>query len=140
MTIHAHAIPSRTEPTYAYQTYHRLLVVSIVANILVALAMVINPAWVADLIDLGPSQPTVWMRYIGMMILVLTGTYLPLIIAPQAYTFMGFYTGILRLVLVLFFVFAGGGFLWFALYDGLFGILLLVSYYRAYITELMSLP
>ncbi len=102
--------------------------------------MIMKPEWVAELMNLESVQPIVWVQYIGMMFLVLTGTYLPLLLAPQAYTFMGFYTGILRLILVVFFLFAGGGFLWFALYDGLFGVLLVVSYYRAYIAELMSFP
>jgi len=140
MAIEAHILSTRIEPQYTYQTFRTILLISVLANVAVALAMMIKPGWVAELINLTAPQPIIWMRYGGLMILILTGTYLPSLIAPQTYTFMGFYTGILRLILVVFFLIAGREFLIYAAYDGFFGILLLASYYRAYMKELMSFP
>ena len=132
------AISPRTARVDVFKTFKRILLISMVANIGVAFVMLIFPTWVAEFTGLV-VHPVIWVQYGAMMIIVITGTYVPTLMAPQANTFMGFYVGILRLILLVFFVIAGGGFIYYALFDGLFAVLLLVSYYQAYKAELMTL-
>ena len=132
------AISPRTAPVDVYKAFKRILLISMVANIAVAFVMLIFPTWVAEFAGLV-VHPVIWVQYGAMMIIVITGTYVPTLMEPQASAFMGFYVSILRFILVVFFVGAGGGFISYALFDGFFAVLLLVSYYQAYNAELTTL-
>ena len=126
--------------TDLYAGFKRVLTAAIVLNVLVGLSLLAVPAWVVDLVALPPALSLVWVRYVGLFLLILTGTYVGLRLHPEANRFMANYAIALRFVFVVFFVFAGGGFLWFALYDAVFGVLLAVTYRRAFRTEVMANP
>lgn len=126
--------------TDLYATFKRVLTVAIAMNVLVGLSLLAAPAWVVDLVELPPALSLVWVRYIGLFLLILTGAYVGLRLNPEANRFMANYAIALRFVFVIFFLFAGGGFLWFALYDAVFGILLAVTYRRAFRAEVMANP
>lgn len=136
--VEAHRIVQ--QPVDAYDGYRRVLSAAIVANVVVGFAMLLWPGFVVETLRLAPVHPLAWVRYAGVSILVLTVIYIPVRIAPQANKALGFYTGILRFIFVLLFVCLGGGFYAFALFDALFGVLLLTTYWRAFKTELASFP
>ncbi len=136
----AHTAMSSVMPVNVYAGFKRVLTLGIVLNILVGLALICYPAKVVDLLDLPSPGTLVWVRYIGVFLIILSGTHLPLRLHPPAYRFLGVYAILLRFLFVIFFLWAGGGFLWFALYDGVFGLLLATTYRRASRKELMAYP
>ncbi len=65
---------------------------------------------------------------------------MPLRLFPEANRYLAHYVIALRFVFVVFFLWAGGGFLWFALFDAIFGLWLATTYWRAFKAEIMANP
>jgi hypothetical protein len=131
---------SAAPSTDLYSGFKRALVIAMVANVLVGLVELLFPGFVIEFLGLPPALSTVWVRYAGLFLIVLTGTFLPVWLFPEANRYLAHYVIALRFVFAIFFVFAGGGFLWFALYDLVFGIWLATTYWRAFQAELMANP
>ena len=126
--------------TDLYVDFKRALTVAMVLNVLVGLTEILFPSFVIDLLGLPPALSTVWVQYAGLFLIILTGTYLPVRLFPEANRYMAHYVIGLRFVFVVFFLFAGGGFLWYALFDVIFGLWLAITYWRAFKAEIMAKP
>lgn len=120
--------------------YKRVLTIGMVLNVLGGLWMIVAPGSFTAFLNMDPVYPLAWVRYAGVSLIVLTGTYIPVRLLPLANRFLAAYGIALRFVFVLFFVLAGGGFLWFALFDFIFGVLLFVTYWRGWLRDLMAKP
>ncbi len=131
---------SEAPATDLYAGFKRALTVAMVLNVIVGLVELLFPGFVVDLLGLPPALSTVWVRYSGLFLIILTGTYLPLRLFPEANLYLAHYVIGLRFVFVVFFLCAGGGFLWFAAYDAIFGVWLATTYWRAFQAEIMANP
>ncbi len=131
---------STAPATDLYADFKRALTVAMVANVLVGLLELLFPSFVVDLLGLPPALSTEWVQYGGMFLIILTGTYLPVRLFPDANRYLAHYIIALRFVFVVFFLFAGGGFFWFALFDAVFGLWLATTYWRAFKAEIMANP
>lgn len=131
---------STAPATDLYADFKRALTVAMVLNVLVGLMEILFPSFVVDLLGLPPALSTVWVQYAGLFLIILTGTYVPLRLFPEPNQYMAHYVIGLRFVFVVFFLFVGGGFLWFALFDAIFGIWLAITYWRAFKAEIMAHP
>ncbi len=139
MTTSSLALPA-APATDLYAGFKRVLTVAIVLNVLVGLAELVFPSTVVDILGLSPALSTVWVRYSGLFLIILTGTYLPARLFPEANRYLALYVIALRFVFVVFFLFAGGGFFWFAVYDAIFGVWLAATYWRSFQAEIMANP
>ena len=108
---------SAAPSTDLYAGFKRALVIAMVANVVVGLVELLFPGFVIEFLGLPPALSPVWVRYAGLFLIVLTGTFLPVWLFPEANRYLAHYVIALRFVFAVFFLFAGGGFLWFALYD-----------------------
>lgn len=142
--MYAHAIDTQAKPMDTYQAFKRWLTLAIIANLLVGLALLLAPLSAVQMIGIDAVYPDIWVRYVGLFLIILTLSYIPIRIMPAVYLPLAFYAVILRVLFVMFFLYAAvaanGGFLWFALYDIVFGILLGTSLWTGYRNELMSQP
>jgi len=131
---------STAPATDLYADFKRALTVAMVLNVFIGLMEILFPSFVVGLLGLPPALSTVWVRYAGLFLIILTGTYVPLRLFPEANQYMAHYVIGLRFVFVVFFLFAGGGFLWFAAFDAIVGLWLATTYWRAYKAEIMANP
>ncbi len=131
---------SAAPPTDLYADFKSALTVAMVLNVFVGLMELLFPSTVVDLLGLPPALSTEWVRYSGLFLIILTGTYVPLRLFPEANRYLAHYVIALRFVFVVFFLWAGGGFLWFALFDAIFGLWLATTYWRAFKAEIMANP
>ncbi len=142
--MHAELIDTQAKPIDTYQAFKRWMTLAIIANLVVGLALLLEPLGFVAVIGIDAMYPDIWIRYVGLMLIVLTLSYIPIRLMPPVYLPLAFYAVALRALFVLFFLYAAvsasGGFLWFALYDVLFGVLLGTSLWQGYRDELMSRP
>ena len=131
---------SAAPPTDLYADFKSALTVAMTLNVFVGLMELLFPSTVVHLLGLPPALSIEWVSYAGLFLIILTGTYVPLRLFPEANLYMAHYVIGLRFVFVVFFLWAGGGFLWFALFDAIFGIWLATTYWRGFQAELMANP
>lgn len=140
MTASSSPAYSMAQATDLYAGFKRALTVAMVLNVVIGLLEILFPSFIVDLLGLPPALSIVWVQYAGVFLIILTGTYIPPRLFPEANQYMAHYVIGLRFVFVIFFLFAGGGFLWFALYDAVFGLWLAITYWRAFKAEIAARP
>ncbi len=122
------------------QTYKRVLQVSIVLNILIGIFILIWPYHYADFLNMPEPYPATWPRHWGAQLIAINVLYIPGYVAPLRHRFPNVVGIIIRLTFALFFFTQGDGFIWMGIYDGLFGLALLLTYRSALRANLMSKP
>ena len=125
--------------------YCKTLGFNMLLHLLIGLACIFLPSWVAQVVGLPSPVPTGWTRGWGATLILVTALYVPGLQDPlrsRAANIIGL-LGRVWMATIWFGVwrFAGeGGFLWFGVFDLGFAILLAWLYYRYCIAELMSRP
>jgi hypothetical protein len=121
-------------------TYRRVLGMNLILHLLIGLACLFFPHWVADVFDLPGPIPTGWTRGWGATLILVTALYVPgwydpaVIRGSNLIGILGrFWMGTVWLLI-------GGGFLWFALFDYFFFVVLALLYWRFLRATLMSRP
>lgn len=122
------------------QTYRRLLLVSIVLNLVVGVFILFWPDAFAHLLGQPEAFPETWPRHWGAQLIAINLLYLPGYWHPQEARWPNWLGIAIRLSFALFFFSQGDGFVWMGLYDGAFGLVLLVTYQRAARADLASKP
>lgn len=117
-------LPRLADRLGRFDAFRRWLRIAMAANVLVGLALLVFPESLRALLSLPPAASAIYLRYIGLFIVVVTASYTPAAVFPPAARFLGIYAVLVRVVFVVFFLIAGGGFLWFALFDAVFGVIL----------------
>ena len=120
--------------------YRRLLQVSIALNILIALFVLIWPGGFTSLLNLPDAYPAAWPRLWAALWIGVNLLYIPGAISPLTTRYPNVLGIVIRLAVALLFLLQGGGFLWMALYEAVFGLALLVTYRSALRANLMSKP
>jgi len=134
------ALPRLADRVGRYGDFRRWLRIGMVANVLVGLVLMIFPAAVQDALALPATATSIWLRYIGLFIVVITASYLPAAVYPPAARFIALYAVLVRFAFVVFFLIAGGGFYVFALFDAFFGVMLAWSFLRGLRQDLDKRP
>ena len=80
-----------------------------IANLMFAIPALLAPEFLARLIDTGNIDPNVWLRNVGILLIILSSFYIPAIMDPFRYAFNSialivgrFSAGVMFLILVLF--------------------------------------
>jgi len=133
-------LPRLADRTGRYEAFRRWLRIAMAANVVVGLALLLFPESLRALLSLPVAADAIWIRYVGLFIVVSTVSYTPAAVFPPAARFIGLYAILVRLVFVVFFLIAGGGFLWFALFDAVFGVILASTFLAGVRDDLAKRP
>jgi hypothetical protein len=120
--------------------YRRVLGLNLILHLLIGLACIFLPHWVSHTFGLPGPIPTGWVRGWGATLILVTALYVPGFLNPlhaRAPNLIGLLG---RLWMAIIWTFCGGGFLWFALFDFAFFLILSVLYLRFGRAVLMSRP
>ena len=121
-------------------TYQRVLALNLILQAVLALFAIISPATLSELIGLPDPIPSGWLRVWAGMLLLVTALYIPGLLDPVRWRW-GNVAGIVgRFGMAILYLFLGGPFLWFALFDAAFALLLSFLYFGLFEAELMSRP
>ena len=134
------ATSNLAEATNTLATYRRILMISILLNLLIGAFILISPATYAAMLNMPEAFPATWPRHWGAQLIAINLLYLPGLLSPIGYRYPNILGILIRLTFAVFFFTQGGGFIWMGLYDGLFGCLLGWTYWRAWRADLMSKP
>jgi hypothetical protein len=114
--------------------YRGVLGFNLVLHLLIGLACIFLPYWVSSMFGLPSPIPTGWVSGWGATLLLVTALYIPGFLDParqRAPNIIGVFG---RLWSAIIWAFAGGGFLWFALFDVAF-FLILGGLYLRFLTK-----
>jgi len=124
----------------ALRSYRLVLGFNMAVHVLIGLACIFCPGWVSQMAGLSDAIPVGWERGWGATLLLVTVLYIPgwhqplIARMPNVIGIGG------RLWMALIWLFCGGGFLWFALFDGFFAVVLALLYRRLLTNQLMTHP
>lgn len=110
--------------------YRIVLGLSITANVVVAFIIIASPEFFTSTLGQPAAYPDTWPKHWGFQLIAINGLYLPGLWDPDRYRWPNWMGIGIRLVFAAFFFSQGGGFVWMGIYDGLSGLLLLVTYLR----------
>jgi hypothetical protein len=120
--------------------YRSVLGINLVLHLMIGLACLFAPYWVADVLDLPGPIPAGWTRGWGATLILVTALYVPGWLEPLT-TRGPNLIGILgRFWMGTVWLFIGGGFLWLAAFDYVFALLIGFLYWRLLRNNLMSYP
>jgi len=119
--------------------YRRLLLLVLSVQSLIALIVLVWPGWALGLVDLA-RLGTDWPRAWAGMVLMASAFQVAAWSNPVHQRFPSIVAVLGRALMALIFLSLGGGFLWFALFDGVFCVLLAIGFHRLVIAELMTRP
>jgi len=123
--------------------YRRVLAFNLILHVLIGLACLFFPHWVADTFDLAGPIPAGWTRGWGATLILVTALYVPGWLDPLAYrapNLIGILGRFWMGTVWLFCGFVDRGFWWFSAFDYAFFVILGLLYLRYLRTELMSRP
>lgn len=124
----------------ALQTYKRVLGFNMFLHLVVGLLCIFAPEFVSRTVDLPGPIPTGWTRGWGATLMLVTALYVPGLLdpigkrGPNIIGIMG------RVWMGTIWVFCGGGFLWFALFDYVWATIIAVFYVRLFRSVIMTRP
>jgi hypothetical protein len=121
-------------------TFQRVFGFNMLLHVIVGLACMFAPYFVAKFYALPAPVPTGWVRGWGATLILVTALYVPGLQDPlrsRSPIIIGI-GGRVWMATLWFIV--GGGFFWFGVFDGSFAIILGWLYYRYCIAEVMSRP
>ena len=132
---------TRAEADRALKTYRRLYGFNLALQSLGALAVLIWPAALLDLVNLPtPEAATDWARIWAMMVLLASAFQIPGYLDPVFNRLPNVIGIIGRAAMAILYLLLGGGFLWLALFDGVFAVALYILFRRLVIAELQTRP
>ena len=131
---------SRADADRKITTYRRLLGLALILQTAIAVAFLFWPGWALSIIGLDAYTAGEWPRVWAGMLLLANLFQIPAWRDPVHQRFPNVVAVTGRALMVVIYLALGGGFLWFALFDGLFCLLLGLTYHRLVIAELMTRP
>jgi hypothetical protein len=130
---------ARTEAAHRLARYRGLLACNLVLQTALGLMMLVAPIWISTIVAAPPSAAAL-VRVWGLMLLFLVVLYTAGWFDPIFTRWPNVVGIVARGASTLLYLFLGGGFLWFALYDVVFALALLWAYSQAIRAELMTRP
>jgi len=120
--------------------YRRVLGFNLILHLMIGLACIFLPYWVSSTFGLPAPIPTGWVRGWGATLILVTALYVPGFFDPTHHRAPNVIGVLGRLWMAIIWMFCGGGFLWFALFDFAFFLVLGGLYLRFLMSTLMSRP
>lgn len=111
-----------------FKLYRWLLLISIVLNIFIGVFILIWPDAFTSLLHQPTAFPKTWPRHWGAQLIAINLLYLPGYWHPPENRWPNWLGIVIRLSFAVFFFSQGDGFIWMGLYDGIFGLALLIIY------------
>jgi hypothetical protein len=129
--IQAHSLSwTQAQAASRVVSYRRLLLISIVLEALLGLLAIIAPVVLARLLGQPEPFPDSWLRAWGLLLIGTSVLYLSGWVNPTFYRWPN-WTGIgLRLAMAILFLVQGQAFLLLAVWEGIWAVVLFVTYYR----------
>ena len=124
------AFPPAKQFRRAVRLYRIVLGLSITANVLVAFFIIAEPNAFTAMLGQPAAHPEAWPRHWGFQLLAINGLYLPGLWDPDRHRWPNWMGIGIRLVFAMFFFSQGDGFISMGIYDGLSGLVLLLTYLR----------
>ena len=112
----------------AVKTYRMMLAVSIIANLAVGVVIFGWPDYFASVAGQPEAFPKAWPRHWGMQLWAINLLYLPGLWNPEQNRWPNWLGIAIRFTFAAFFFSQGDGFTPMGIYDGISGLLLLISY------------
>ena len=112
----------------AIKRYRFVLMVSIVLNVAVGFFIMFAPDGFTSLLNQPEAFPKAWPQHWGFQLLAINGLYMPGFWNPLQNRWPNWCGIVIRFTFALFFLSQGDGFIPMAIYDGLWGLLLLAMY------------
>jgi hypothetical protein len=116
------------ESSKAIKRYRLMLAISILGNLAVGIWILIWPDSFAAVAGQPEAYPKTWPRHWGMQLWAINLLYLPGFKHPVEDRFVNWLGIGIRLTFALFFFTQGDGFTPMGIYDGVSGLLLLLTY------------
>ena len=116
------------DKSHSITVYRIVMGISIVLNILVGIFILLWPDTFASVLGQPQPSPQTWPRHWGAQLLAINLLYLPGFADPVRNRFVNYLGIIIRLSFAVFFFTQGRGFGTMGIYDGTFGLALLVTY------------
>jgi hypothetical protein len=110
------------------KVYQMVVLTSILLNIAVGIFILLFPATFASLLGQPDPSPDTWPRHWGAQLLAINGLYMPGYWNPVVNRWPNWMGIAIRLSFAVFFFTQGDGFIPMGIYDGISGLLLLVTY------------
>ncbi|TYC55766.1 hypothetical protein FMN50_12110 [Rhodobacterales bacterium] len=131
---------SQSDARRKRDAYRRLLAVNLALQSLLALIVLIYPSGLLSLLALDGPGALPWARVWAAMVLLASAFQVPALLEPvnQRLPSVIGITG--RFGMTILYLCLGGGFLWLALFDGIFAVLLFMLFQRAILGELQTRP
>jgi hypothetical protein len=120
--------------------YRRVLGINLILHLMIGLACIFAPYWVADVFGLPGPIPAGWTRGWGATLILVTALYVPGWLAPEKRRAPNVIGILGRVWMGTIWVICGGGFLWFAAFDYAFAVAIGLLYWRLLRDVLMSRP
>jgi hypothetical protein len=130
---------ARSEAAHRLAVYRGLLACNLVLQTALGIVMLVTPLWISTIVAAPPSAIAI-VRVWGLMLLFLVVLYFAGWFDPIFTRWPNIVGIVARGASALLYLMLGGGFLWFALYDGVFAGALLWGYSQAIRAELMTRP
>ncbi|ATQ42908.1 hypothetical protein [Caulobacter mirabilis] len=124
----------------ALNAYRGVLGFNMALHIVIGLLCLFAPNTVAHMFQLPEPIPAGWTRGWGATLILVTALYVPGLLDPvhkRAPNIIGILG---RVWMGTVWVFCGGGFLWFALFDYLWAAIIFVFYVRLFRATIMTRP
>jgi hypothetical protein len=112
----------------AVKTYRMMLAVSIISNLIVGVIIFGWPDLFARVAGQPEAFPKAWPRHWGMQLWAINFLYLPGLWNPEQNRWPNWMGIVIRFTFAAFFLSQGDGFTPMGIYDGVSGLLLLISY------------
>lgn len=131
---------SNARATSAVGVYRGVLGFNMFLHLVVGLLCIFAPNFVADTVQLPHPIPAGWTRGWGATLILVTALYVPGLKNPvheRAPNIIGILG---RVWMGTIWVFCGGGFLWFALFDYAWAIIIFLSYVGLFRATIMDRP
>ena len=112
----------------ALKVYRVVLALSVIANLAIGVFIFGWPDQYASLLGQPEAFPDTWPRHWGMQLWAINFLYLPGLWNPEQNSWPNWCGIAIRFTFAAFFFSQGDGFTPMGIYDGVFGLLLLITY------------
>ncbi len=120
--------------------YQRILGFNMLLHLFVGGSCIVAPDWVSSTVGLPAPTPDGWVRGWGATLLLVTALYVPGLIAPERHRMPNIIGIFGRLWMAFIWVLCGGGFLWFALFDFIWAVIIAAAYMNFFRNVVTSRP
>jgi hypothetical protein len=122
------------------RAYRVLFLISILGNVVIGCWCIFDPVEFAHHLGQPDPYPVGWPRVWGATLLGLQFVYLPGLLNPLFYRWPNWSSIAIKFFMTIIFLVSGPWFYPFAVWDFVFGVILVITYYRLAVAEVLGKP